>query len=82
MGHCYQKNPDLWLEKNYPEEIISLLTQEAMPMNAIAERFPDTSRPAISKHVKVLTDQGLIMIHKEGRERFCQAQLAPLKEIS
>lgn len=63
-------------------EIINLLTQEAMPMNAIAERFPDISRPAVSKHVKVLTENGLIAIHKDGRERFCHAQLKPLKEIS
>ncbi len=63
-------------------QIISLLTQEAMPMNAIAERFPDISRPAVSKHVKVLTDIGLISVHKDGRERFCQASLEPLKEVS
>lgn len=63
-------------------QIISLLTQEAMPMNAIAERFPDISRPAVSKHVKVLTDIGLIAVHQDGRERFCQASLGPLKEVS
>ncbi|NET33952.1 MAG: helix-turn-helix transcriptional regulator [Cyanothece sp. SIO1E1] len=63
-------------------QIISLLTQEAMPMNAIAERFPDISRPAVSKHVKVLTDIGLIAVYKDGRERFCHASLEPLKEVS
>ena len=63
-------------------QIISLLTQEAMPMNAIAERFPEISRPAVSKHVKVLTDIGLIAVHKDGRERFCHASLEPLKEVS
>lgn len=63
-------------------QIIGLLSQETLPMNAIAERFPDISRPAVSKHVKVLTDMGLIAVHKDGRKRFCHASLEPLKEVS
>jgi DNA-binding transcriptional ArsR family regulator len=40
------------------------------------------SRPAISQHIKILTECGLIVIKKQGRERFCEAKLQPLDEVS
>lgn len=60
--------------------IIDLLAKESLNLNAVAEHF-DISRPAISKHIKILTECGLIDIRQEGRERICQAQLQPLKEV-
>ena len=42
-------------------------------MNAIAEKF-DVSRPAISKHLKILSECNIIVINQKGRERFCQIQ--------
>ncbi|MEM9143604.1 MAG: metalloregulator ArsR/SmtB family transcription factor [Bacteroidota bacterium] len=51
-------------------DIIALLAQEALTVNAVAERF-DVSRPAISKHLKILEECHLIQIHKKGRERYC-----------
>lgn len=52
-----------------------------MNLNAISEKFA-VSRPAISQHVKILTECGLIQIRRKGRERFCEAKLDKLGEIS
>lgn len=52
-------------------DIIGLLANEKLTVNSVAEKF-DISRPAISKHIKILTECGIIEIKKEGRERFCQ----------
>ncbi len=62
-------------------EIINLLARQNLTLNGIADNF-DISRPAISKHVKILTECGLISIKPEGRERVCEAQLAKLNEVS
>ncbi len=39
-------------------------------MNEVAERF-DISRPAVSKHLKILNECGLVNFEQKGRERFC-----------
>lgn len=62
-------------------EIIHLIAKENMNLNAVAERF-DVSRPAISKHIKILTECGLITIHQQGRERICEAKLQKLNEVN
>lgn len=54
-------------------EIIELLADETLTVNTVAEKF-DVSRPAISKHLKILKECGIIAIDKQGRERFCQIQ--------
>ncbi|MFN4249356.1 MAG: ArsR/SmtB family transcription factor [Flavipsychrobacter sp.] len=61
-------------------EIITLLSHEAMNLNAVADNF-NISRPAISRHIKILTECGLIMIEQEGRERYCHANLKQLQEV-
>jgi DNA-binding transcriptional ArsR family regulator len=50
-------------------------------VNAIAEHF-DVSRQAVSLHVKILTECGLIIIKKQGRERYCEAKLDQLNEVA
>ncbi len=62
-------------------EIISLVAVESLNLNAIAENFK-VSRPAISQHIKILTECGLIEIQQQGRERFCKAKLEPLNEVA
>ena len=62
-------------------EIINLLSSETMNLNSVAEKF-QISRPAISKHIKILTECGLIKIRTDGRERYCEARLEPLVEVS
>ncbi len=54
-------------------DIIKLLAEEALTINAVAEKF-DVSRPAISKHLRILNECGIIEINQKGRERYCQIQ--------
>jgi DNA-binding transcriptional ArsR family regulator len=62
-------------------EIINLVAHKSLNLNAVAENF-NVSRPAISKHIKILTECGLIVIHQQGRERYCEARLEKLNEVS
>ncbi|SRR5258708_21465067 len=62
-------------------EIISLIAYKSLNLNSIAENF-EVSRPAISQHIKILTECGLIVIKKQGRERYCEARLQKLNEVS
>jgi DNA-binding transcriptional ArsR family regulator len=62
-------------------EIINLVAYQSLNLNSIAENF-DVSRPAISQHIKILTECGLIVIRKQGRERYCEARLQQLNEVS
>lgn len=61
-------------------EILLLLSKGSMHLNAIAKQF-SISRPAISKHIKVLTDCGLIEIRREGRMHYCEVRLDNLLPI-
>ena len=61
--------------------IIQLIASESLNLNSIAEQF-DVSRPAISQHIKILTECGLVVIKKQGRERFCEARLQSLNEVA
>ena len=61
--------------------IINMIAGEQLNLNAVADQF-DISRPAISKHIKILTECGLIVIKQQGRERYCEAKLAKLNEVS
>jgi DNA-binding transcriptional ArsR family regulator len=61
--------------------IINMIAGEQLNLNAVADKF-HISRPAISKHIKILTECGLIVIKQQGRERYCEAKLAKLNEVS
>ncbi len=62
-------------------EIINLLAHKSLNLNSVAEKF-EVSRPAISKHMKILTECGLVSIRQQGRERYCEAKLDKLNDIS
>jgi DNA-binding transcriptional ArsR family regulator len=62
-------------------EIISMIAHHSLHLNSVAEKF-DMSRPAISKHIKILTECGLITIKQHGRHRYCEAKLEKLNEVS
>jgi len=61
--------------------IINMIAAEPHNVNSIAEKF-DVTRQAISLHIKILTDCGLVAIKQQGRDRFCEAQLGQLSEVS
>ena len=62
-------------------EIIHLVSRQSLTQNEVADHF-DISRPAVSKHIRILTECGLIEIRAQGRERYCEAKLAKLNEVS
>jgi DNA-binding transcriptional ArsR family regulator len=61
-------------------EIIDLISRKSLNLNAIADKF-DISRPAVSQHMKILIECGLVTVEAVGRERFCRARLEGLKKI-
>ncbi|HEY1630017.1 MAG TPA: metalloregulator ArsR/SmtB family transcription factor [Rhizomicrobium sp.] len=61
-------------------EILALLRQGRQPAGAIAGRFP-VSRPAISKHLRLLREAKLVVEAREGRARLYQLNPAPLKSV-
>ena len=60
--------------------IIALIALQAMTPNAIAEHF-DTTRQAVSKHLRVLTECELIKPESKGREIYYQLEIDKMKEI-
>jgi DNA-binding transcriptional ArsR family regulator len=62
-------------------EIIGLIAKQPLNLNAVAERF-DMTRQAVSLHIKILEECGLIMLKQQGRERLCEARLEALGEVS
>jgi Predicted transcriptional regulators len=62
-------------------QILGMIAFEPMNLNAIAGKF-DISRPAISNHIKILTECGMVIIKQQGRERYCEAKLDALGEVS
>lgn len=62
-------------------QIIGMVAQQPLNLNTIAEKF-DVSRQAVSLHVKILMECGLISVRQQGRERYCEAQLDGLNEVS
>jgi DNA-binding transcriptional ArsR family regulator len=61
--------------------IIDMLAQKRSTLSEVADNF-DMSLPAISKHMKILAECGLVTIEQEGRERYCEAKLEKLAEVS
>ena len=62
-------------------EIIIMLAYKSLNLNSVAEHFK-ISRPAISKHIKILNECGLITIKQKGRERYCESRLNKLNEVT
>ena len=61
--------------------ILNSIVHESLNLNSVAEKFHQ-SRPAISKHVKILSECGLLVVKQKGRERYCEAKLEKLNEVS
>lgn len=51
-------------------QILQLLSRDSLTINSLAENF-EMSRPAVSKHIKILNNAGFISIQNIGRERYC-----------
>ncbi len=60
--------------------IIALIVLQAMTPNAIAENF-NTTRQAVSKHLRILTECGLVKQEYQGREIYYSLEIDKMKEI-
>jgi DNA-binding transcriptional ArsR family regulator len=60
--------------------IITLIAFQAMTPNALAEHF-DTTRQAVSKHLKILTECKLVKQEQQGREIYYQLRIDKMNEI-
>lgn len=61
-------------------EILLLIAGEPLNLNSIADEF-EISRPAVSQHIKILDESGLVVIQKKGRQRVCHINPDKIKEI-
>jgi DNA-binding transcriptional ArsR family regulator len=61
--------------------IVARLAEGEAPLSALADPF-DMSLTAVSKHVRVLSDAGLVAVEKRGRTRHCRLQAAPMKDAA
>jgi len=60
--------------------IVVLIALQAMTPNALAEHF-NTSRQAVSKHIKILTECDLVKQEQQGREIYYSLEIEKMKEI-
>jgi DNA-binding transcriptional ArsR family regulator len=60
--------------------ILVLIAAQAMTPNALAEHF-DTTRQAVSKHLRILTECELVKQQFQGREIYYQLEIKKMKEI-
>ena len=60
--------------------IIALIALQAMTPNAIAENF-NTTRQAVSKHLRILTECEMVKQEQQGREIYYSLQIEKMKEI-
>jgi DNA-binding transcriptional ArsR family regulator len=60
--------------------ILALIALQAMTPNAVAEHF-DTSRQAVSKHIRVLTESDLLTAKPEGREIYYHLNPEKLRDV-
>lgn len=61
-------------------QMLMMLSKDNMTINALAENF-DMSRPAVSKHIKILYNAGYISITDIGRERYCTLKQEGFNEV-
>jgi len=61
-------------------QILTLLSKDSLTINSLAENF-QMSRPAVSKHIKILYSAGFISIQDIGRERYCILKQDGFKEL-
>ena len=62
-------------------KIIDTLINKPLSLNNVAENF-HISRPAVSKHIKILSECGLIIIKQTGRERYCEVNYKSLQQVA
>ncbi len=62
-------------------DILDLLRRGSLNAGTIARRFPRISRPAVSKHLRILRGSRLVMVRRNGRELRYSLNAEPLREV-
>lgn len=62
--------------------ILRLVRDGELPAGQIAERFPEMSRPAVSQHLRVLTDAGLVDVRADGNRRLYRWRPEGLQDVA
>lgn len=81
VTYSTRRDPFQAIADPHRREILSLLATRPLTVKKLAENF-SISRPAISKHVKILAECGLVTVEQKGRERHCSARYDGLSEVS
>ncbi|WP_298513354.1 helix-turn-helix transcriptional regulator [uncultured Kordia sp.] len=58
-----------------------VIASSTLSISQISNQF-EITRQGVTKHIKTLEEAGLVDIERKGRERFCNANATPLKEIN
>ena len=61
--------------------ILKLVWSQELPASAIAEQFPDVSRPAVSQHLRVLKDADLLIERRDGTRRLYLAKTQTMDDL-
>jgi DNA-binding transcriptional ArsR family regulator len=61
--------------------MLDLLRKQPLTTGSIAKSFPDLSRFAVMQHLSVLEEAGLVLVRRQGRERFNHLNAVPIQEI-
>jgi DNA-binding transcriptional ArsR family regulator len=61
-------------------KMLMLLSEDSLTINSLADNF-EMSRPAVSKHIKILYNSGFITIQDIGRERYCTLKKDGFEEL-
>lgn len=59
--------------------LVAMLSEDAQPVSALTARF-DMSQPAVSQHLKVLKDAGLVSQRRDGRKQIYALDPEPLRQ--
>jgi DNA-binding transcriptional ArsR family regulator len=62
--------------------ILRLVRDDELPAGRIADHFPSISRPAVSQHLRVLTDAGLVDVRPEGNRRLYRWRREGLRDAA
>ena len=62
--------------------ILRLVRDSELPAGEIAEHFPSMSRPAVSQHLKVLADSGLVEVRPDGNRRLYRWRREGLRDAT
>lgn len=79
----HEDTEDVWKALANPvrRTLLDLLREGPVTTGALADRFPDLTRFAIMQHLKVLTEAGLVIPRRRGRERYNYLNPVPIQRI-